>query len=147
MNDRRYAVMFLRLGFLASVVFAVFWGVWHLFGYEVPAYTSLKLMENMSLTLPISRWWDIPFAFLLVNMYAWLLRVYYKFSLKFARKDDVAIGLVVGLVAGLVASLVVGLAIGLTAGLGVGLVAGLYVLFSSNFCKVIYNWFVARNIA
>lgn len=143
MSDWRYAVIFLRLGFLASALFAVFWGIWHLSGYQVPTYASLKLTENMSLTLPISRWWDILFAFLLVNVYAWILRVYYKFGLKFAKKDDLIVDLVFGLGVGLVFSFIVDLVFGLV----VGLFFLIIVLFSFNFWKAIYNWFGAKGIA
>lgn len=127
MSDRRYAVIFLRFGVLASVLFAAFWGVWHISGHEVPAYTSLKITENTLWTIPISRWWDIPFAFLFVNVYAWISRVYYKFSLKFAEKEDLIAGLIVGL--------------------GVGLCFLIKVLFSPNFWKTVFNWFAAKNIA
>ena len=153
-SDRRYAVMFLRFGFLASVVFAVFWSVWHLSGHQVPSYTSLKFTDNILWTFPISRWWDIPFAFLVVNVYAWILRIYYQISLKFAEKNDLVFSLVASLAASLAASLFFGLFFGLVAGLGVGLgvglVAGLCLLiktlFSSNFWKPVCNWLIAKNI-
>jgi len=161
-SDRRYAVMFLRFGFLASVVFAVFWSVWHLSGHQVPSYTSLKFTDNILWTFPISRWWDIPFAFLVVNVYAWILRIYYQISLKFAEKNDLVFSLVASLVFSLVASLAAslgaglffglffGLVAGLGVGLGVGLVAGLCLLiktlFSSNFWKPVCNWLIAKNI-
>ncbi len=162
MSDMRYAIMFLRLGFLASALFAVFWGVWHLSGHQVPSCTSLKFTENISWIFPISRWWDIPFAFLLVNIYAWIFRVFFKFSLKhdnivvcltcsFFIAGFTAVGLGAGLGAGLVAVLVIGPIAGLGAGLGVSLCAGLYFLVrtlsSSNFWKAIYNWLTARSIA
>ena len=135
MSDKRYAIMFLRFGFLASVVFAVFWSVWHLSGHQVPSYTSLKVTDNILWTFPFSRWWDIPFAFLVVNVYAWVLRIYYQISLKFAEKDDLGAGLVAGLVVGLVV------------GLGAGLCLLIKTLFSSNFWKPICNWLIAKNIS
>ncbi|MBI2446686.1 MAG: hypothetical protein HYV51_02580 [Parcubacteria group bacterium] len=141
MSDKRYAIMFLRFGVLASVVFAVFWGVWHLSGHQVPSYTSLKVTDNILWTFSVSRWWDIPFAFLVVNVYAWILRIYYQIGLKFAEKNDIyfslfvglivglgvglaaglGVGLIVGLIDGLIVGLIVGLGVGLAAGLGVGL--------------------------
>ena len=172
MSDKRYAVMVLRFGFLASVVFAVFWSAWHLSGHSVPNYTSLKVTDDILWTFPVSRWWDVPFAFLVVNVYAWILRIYWKIGLKFAEKDDLttglvfslivglvvglvttslALGLVVGLVVCLAASLAFGLGAGLIVGLGTGLVAGLCfltrVFFSSNFWNPVCNWFTAKNIS
>ena len=150
MSDKRYAVMFLRLGFLASVVFAVFWSVWHLSGHQVPSYTSLKVTDNILWTFLVSRWWDIPFAFLVVNVYGWILRIYYHISLKFAEKNDLVFilvaGLVFSLVAGLVAGLVFSLVVGLVAGLVVGLCLLIKTLFSSNFWKPVCNWLIAKNI-
>ena len=131
MNDRRYTVMFLRLGLLASVVFAVFWSVWHLLGHQVPSYTSLKVTDNILWTFPISRWWDILFAFLVVNIYAWILRIYYQIGLKFVEKGDLNFSLVFGLGAGLV----------------FGLCLLIKTLFSSNFWKPVYNWLIAKSIS
>ena len=149
MSDKRYAVMFLRFGFLASVIFAVFWGVWHLSGHQVPSYTSLKITDSVLWTFPISRWWDIPFAFLVVNVYAWVLRIYWKIGLKFTEEDDLIFGLGLGLVFGLVFGLVVGLVVGLVFGLvfGLGLYFLIKVLFSSNFWNSVCNWFTAKNIS
>src|SRR3989344_2449901 len=98
MSDKRYAVMVLRFGFLASVVFAVFWSAWHILGHSVPNYTSLKVTDDILWTFPVSRWWDVPFAFLVVNVYAWILRIYWQIGLKFAEKDDLTTGLAFGLV-------------------------------------------------
>ena len=98
-------------------------------------------------TFPVSRWWDIPFAFLIVNVCAWILRIYYQIDLEFAKKIDLNFGLVFGLVFGLGLGLVAGLGVGL----GLGLVAGLCLLirtfFSSNFWKPVYNWLIAKNIS
>lgn len=160
MSDKRFAMIFLRLGLLASVLFAAFWGGWQLSGHQVSAYTSIKLTKNISLTYSFSRWWDVSFAFLVVNLYAWILRIYYKLGklgLKFiVYKIDTALtmglifGLIIGTVLGLIFSLIIGftdglifslangLAISLAVGFTISFIAGLY-LFSSKLWKSIFN--------
>jgi|SRR3989344_5835745 len=147
MSNKRYAVILLRFGFLASIVLTIFWGVWHLSGHQVPNYTSLKVTDNILWTFPVSRWWDILFAFLIVNVYAWILRIYYRIGLKFTQKEDINFGFV----ASIVASIVAGIGVSLGVGLGVSFIAGLVVLinmlFLSNFGKPVYNWFIAKKIS
>ncbi|MDO8574908.1 MAG: hypothetical protein Q7R61_01385 [bacterium] len=124
----------MRLGFLASLLFAVFWTTWHLLGYQVPAYTTLKITDTLSYNFASNRWWDIIFAFSIVNVSAYIARGYYKLALKFTDKDIIfslvfgsAIGFTTGSVSltfGLILSLICSLAFGIAKGLDTDLVAG-----------------------
>lgn len=159
MSDKRCAVMFLRLGFLASVFCALFWSAWHISGQQVPSYTSLNITNNFFWTFSVSHWWDIPFAFLLVNIYAWILRVYYKITSQFVKKEDlysvisvnVALGLVGGfagiLAGGPITAIIVSLIVITIAFFIVHLSIIIVMLFSFDFWKPIYNWFAAKNIS
>jgi hypothetical protein len=72
----------MRIGFLATVLIATFWGIWSLFG-QVPELTALgpvwvivggKEIWTSTLPLPFaySRWWDVILAPLVV-IFNWLV--------------------------------------------------------------------------
>ncbi len=138
MSNKRYAVIILEFGLLASVLAAAFWGIWSMFA-TVPDHSVLRLTPVTSWTIPLSRWFDVVFAFFAVQIYAWLIRGYLLLGKKVSvPKDDLFACLVVGLGAGLFyglgaglgAGLVIGLVFGLVAGLVAGLFYGLKYLFS-----------------
>lgn len=163
MSNRRYGVIWLRVGLAASLFTALFWLIWSLF-VPVPDHGTLQFSAKTSWTIPLSRWWDIPAAFLLVNVYAWTLRGWWFLGKAIDIADDVLVfgliaSLAAGLAAGLGASLFVGpgaasLFVGLGAilfvslgatlfvSLAAGLAAGLKYLF---FCKL-YGWLYARDV-
>ena len=161
MTNRRYAEMMLKFGLLASVLTASFWGIWSMFA-TVPDHSVLRLTPVTSWTIPLSRWFDVVFAFFAVQIYAWPIRGYLLLSKKFSvSRDDLAfslgfsvifslgVGLVYclgfGLVAGLVAGLFACLIYGLVACLIYGLVVVLKYLFSLKIWSLVGRWFLTRD--
>mgnify|MGYP001578078108 CR=1 FL=1 len=147
MTNRRFAHSCFRLGLLAAFLAAAFWGIWSLFA-PIPDHGTLLVTENPAWTIPLHRLWDIPFAFLLVNVYGWVLRLAYLALNKFGGNDeDFGVGLVFGLGAGLIFGLVVGLGVGLGVGLAFGLGVGLKYVCSQTFWGNMYAFFAARDKA
>ena len=138
MTNKRYGVVCLRIGLAASLATALFWGTWSLFA-PVPDSGALKITESIVYNVPISRWYDILFALLIVNVYGWLLR-----GLRLATKKQVSDG---DFYFNLAAGLAAGLAVGLVAGLVAGLVVLCRVLFSVGFWNKIGDWLIARSVS
>ena len=137
MSNKRYAVIILKFGLLASVLAAAFWGIWSMFA-TVPDHSVLRLTPVTSWTIPLSRWFDVVSAFFAVQLYAWLIRGYLLFGKKVRVPEDdlfigLFVGLFVGLIVGLFVGLVYGLVVGLFAGFGLGLFVGLIVCLGASF--------------
>lgn len=142
MSDR-LTIVSVRLGFLASLIFAIFWCVWHLLGHRVPNY----------LWLPISRWWDVPAAFFTVIFYSWFWRKLFSNLHKIAHSEYVgysgAYSAIISIICGAVAGIIFGLGIALVSmpiffGAFWGFFVGVELLFSTAFWKKIINWFLVK---
>lgn len=122
MTNKRYGQICLRIGLLAAIVMALFWGIWSLFA-PVPDHSTLVWIKEVKWTIGMSRWWDIPMAFALINVYGWIGRDLWLWGKKSGASED-----------------------DLVAGLGVGLVVGLrYVLARQLWAKV-GSWLVAKDV-
>ncbi|OGF63970.1 hypothetical protein A2661_02310 [Candidatus Giovannonibacteria bacterium RIFCSPHIGHO2_01_FULL_45_24] len=117
----------------------------------MPDGGTLKITESIVYNIPISRWYDILFAFLAVNIYGWVLRGLRLTTKDYISDNDFFIGFGVGLVAslavGLVAGLVASLVVGLVVGLGAGLAFIVRTLFFMNFWNKIGHWLIARDLS
>lgn len=71
MQWKRIAHALFRIGLLVALITALFWGVWSFFA-PVPSVTMITMRKGPPWALPISRWYDPFFMFLLVNVVGWL---------------------------------------------------------------------------
>jgi hypothetical protein len=95
-----------RFGWLVVIGVAVmmavilFWGIWrHIFGSVPDTPTTISLLPDRILVLPahISRWWDVPSAFI------WCFVLTRGFGRRWGDNDQ-SIGRIIGLLLGLVIS-------------------------------------------
>ncbi len=153
MTNKRYGVACLRIGLLTALITAVFWAIWSLFA-PVPDGGTLKITENLVYFIALSRWYDVPSAFLVVNVYGWILRGLFLTTQDKLSFDDFVAGLVIGLLIGLFIGLGFGLGVGLLVsiliglgfGLGVGLALAVKMLFSLDLWKKVYCWLIASDL-
>ena len=135
MNQSQFNRMSLRMGCACALLVAIFWGVWSLFA-PVPGSQVLEITQDFSLTIPFSRWFDVPFVFLMFYVYAYIINLYLRVGSRYVDRDDMVTGLVFGFGVGLVFGFGVGLVYGLVYGLVFGFGVGLKILFTSIWRKI-----------
>lgn len=127
MTNKEYGGICLLLGFLAAIVTALFYGMWSL-AEPVPDHSTLLLFctKEVKWTIQISRWWDVLFAFALINVYGWIGRGLLLWCKKSGLgKYDISDGFVISLTISLANSFLVGLVSDFVGSLFFGLILGL----------------------
>lgn len=118
-------------GFLAAIACTAFWGIWSLFG-DVPSKILLLFAVNDSAILPISRWWDIPGAFLTACLLGTFWRILDKFEIHNPKPSTLGTSFAVMFVI----TFFVALSFGITTGFLNGLSTVLLLMFA--FFAVLY---------
>ena len=81
-----------RIPLIVAVLFALFWGIYSLFGGQVPATNQLRMINKWTIQFPfpVSRWLDVIFAPLLTFVLVLIFssQRYKKDKEEFAKKDE-----------------------------------------------------------
>lgn len=153
---RRNSLMW-RWSLLTAGLITLFWAIWYLINGNVPTTTQIiwDKQNEIIWTLPfgISRWWDILFGVVWMNI--WIILVVHPLYKRFqdgSSQEDLFICLVTGLILltavlsfGLVLDLVI-LVFGLIACLIFGLILGLIFIIKLSEPTLIRigNWLTAK---